>query len=303
MGAIAALVARFKANHILPHQPAFIAFFVALPDDAWLALRQAMIDAKVPIRDIDKKVKAKRDEDARPRFDPSAIDADNSYPPFTMTSRGLFKATKQGQDRVCVAFEVVGLMRRALDPGEPKAGSTGWGLLIRFRDSDGCEVSEFVEFAELHRKPSEVCAMLAHVGMSITPGRSEQQAFAEYLTRHPSKRRAQRLAQRGWAKVGKQLVYATRKTIFAAEEPEEKILLASKVDAVFRPRGTLEGWKNGLASLAAPHRLARLAISTALAGSLLYLGGFESGGIHFGGVSGSARPRAPCSRYQSMGIQ
>jgi hypothetical protein len=150
-------------------------------------------------RDIDKKVKAKRDEDARPHFDPSAIDAGNSYPPFTMTGRGLFKATKQGQDRVCVAFEVLGLMRRALDPGEPKAGSTGWGLLIRFRDSDGCEVSEFVEFAELHRKPSEVCAMLAHVGMSITPGRSEQQAFAEYLTRHPSKRRAQRLAQRGWA--------------------------------------------------------------------------------------------------------
>ena len=287
--AIAALVARFKANHILPHQPAFIAFFVALADDAWLALRQAMMNAKVPIRDIDKKVRTKRDEDARPRFDPSAIDADNSYSPFTMTSRGLFKATKQGQDRVCVAFEVVGLMRRALDPGEPKAGSTGWGLLIRFRDSDGCEVSEFVEFAELHRKPSEVCAMLAHVGMSITPGRSEQQAFAEYLTRHPSKKRAQRLAQRGWAKVGKQLVYATRKAIFAAEEPEEKILLASKVDAVFRPRGDLEGWKNGLARLAAPHRLARLAISTGLAGSLLYLGGFESGGIHFGGDSGTGK--------------
>ena len=31
-----------------------------LPDEAWLALRQAMVDAKVPIRDIDKKLKAKR---------------------------------------------------------------------------------------------------------------------------------------------------------------------------------------------------------------------------------------------------
>ena len=291
MGAIGALVARFKANHILPHQPAFIAFFVALPDDAWLALRQAMISAKVPIRDIDKKVRAKRDEDARPRFDPSAIDADNSYGLFTMTADGLFKATKQGQTRVCVAFKVVGLMRRALDPGEPKAGSTGGGLLSRFRDSDGCEVSEFVEFAELHRKPSEVCAMLAHVGMSITPGRGEQQALAEYLTRHPSKKRAQRLAQRGVGQ-GRQMqwVYATcAKRIFAAEEPEERILLAGKVDAVFRPHGELEGWKKGLASLAAPHRLARLAISTSLAGSLLYLGGFETGGIHFGGVSGTGK--------------
>ena len=176
------------------------------------------------------------------------IDDANSYGPFTMTKDGLFKAVKQDQIRVCVAFEVLGLMRRALDPGEPKAGATGWGLLIRFRDSDGHEVSEFVEFAELHRKPSEVCAMLAHVGMVITPGRIEQQAFAEYLISHPSKKRAQRLAQRGWAKVGKQFVYATRKTIFSAEPPNETVLLASKVDAVFRPHGELEGWKKGLAA-------------------------------------------------------
>ena len=57
----------------------------------------------------------------------------------------------------------------------------------------------------------------------------------------------------------------------------------------FARSGELEGWKKGLATLAAPHRLARLAISTALAGSLLYLGGFESGGIHFGGVSGTGK--------------
>ncbi len=48
MAAIAALVARFKANKILPLQPEFIGFFVELPEDAWLALRQAMIDAKIP---------------------------------------------------------------------------------------------------------------------------------------------------------------------------------------------------------------------------------------------------------------
>jgi putative DNA primase/helicase len=264
-------------------------FFAELPEDAWSILRQAMMKAGIKIRPIDAKVKAKREENASPQFDPSTVDDANSYGLFTMTKDVLFKAKKLDQIHVCVAFEVIGLMRRALDPGEPKAGSTGWGLLIRFRDSDGHEVSEFVEFAELHRKPSEVCAMLAHVGMSITPGRIEQQAFAEYLTKHPSKKRAQRLAQRGWAKVGKQLVYATRKTIFAAEEPEEQVLLASKADAVFRPHGDLEGWKNGLAKLAEPHRLARLAISTALAGSLLYLGGFESGGIHFGGDSGTGK--------------
>jgi DNA polymerase III delta prime subunit len=60
MATIRDLVGRFKANKILPLQSEFITFFVELPEDAWLALRQAMIDAKIPVRDIDNKVKAKR---------------------------------------------------------------------------------------------------------------------------------------------------------------------------------------------------------------------------------------------------
>jgi putative DNA primase/helicase len=150
-------------------------------------------------------------------------------------------------------------------------------------------VSAFVDFSDLHRKPSEVCAGLAHVGMTIGPGRTEQQGLAEYLISHPSKKRAQRLIQRGWANVGGQLVYSTRSKILSAKTPRETILLADKVDTVLRPHGSLDGWKKGLATLAAPHRLARLAISTSLAGCVLYLGGFESGGVHFGGVSGTGK--------------
>ena len=248
-----------------------------------------MIDARVPIRDIDKKVKAKREENARPPFVPSDIDDANSYGLFTMTKDGLFKASKQAQIRICVPFEVVGLMRRARDPGEPKAGATGWSILLSFRDGDGHEITAPVETSELHRKPSEVCAKLADVGMSIMPGRVEQQAFAEYLIGHPSKKRAWRLAQRGWAKVDGQMVYATRRKIFSAEPLKGLVILADKVDAALRPHGELEGWQKGLARLAEPHRLARLAISTALAGSLLDLGGFEGGGINFGGASGTGK--------------
>ena len=62
---LAALAARFGANPILPLQPDFIDFFVELPSDSWLALRQMMVVAKVRIRDIDKKVAARRMELAR----------------------------------------------------------------------------------------------------------------------------------------------------------------------------------------------------------------------------------------------
>ena len=289
MSAIAALVARFKANKILPLQPEFIAFFAALPEDAWLALRQAMIDAKVPIRDIDKKVKANARRTRRPPFVPSDIDDANSYGLFTMTKDGLFKALKQAQIRICVAF-------RSRWPHAPRArswraqgGSDGLEHLTQFprrrRARDNCA-------RRILRAASQAERGLRHagdVGMSITPGRVEQQAFAEYLIGHPSKKRAWRLAQRGWAKVDGQMIYATRRKIFSAEPLKGLVLLADKVDAALRPHGELEGWQNGLARLAEPHRLARLAISTALAGSLLDLGGFEGGGIHFGGASGTGK--------------
>ena len=161
--------------------------------------------------------------------------------------------------------------------------------MLSFRDGDGHEIAAPVETSELHRKPSEVCARLADVGMSIMPGRVEQQAFAEYLIGHPSKKRAWRLAQRGWAKVDGQMIYATRRKIFSAEPLKGLVILADRVDGALRPHGDLDGWKKGLATLAEPHQLARLAISTALAGSLLELGGFEGGGINFGGASGTGK--------------
>ena len=62
---LAALAARFGANPILPLQGEFINFFVELPSDSWLALRQMMVVARIRIRDIDRKVTARRMELAR----------------------------------------------------------------------------------------------------------------------------------------------------------------------------------------------------------------------------------------------
>jgi hypothetical protein len=59
MAAIDRLVARFS-NKILPYQPDFIGFFVELPEMAWRALRQRIVDTRIPIRDIDAKVREER---------------------------------------------------------------------------------------------------------------------------------------------------------------------------------------------------------------------------------------------------
>jgi uncharacterized protein (DUF927 family) len=65
----------------------------------------------------------------------------------------------------------------------------------------------------------------------------------------------------------------------------EPIILASHIRAPYEKRGDLNDWREGGGRLAKGHRLATLAISTALASPLLYIGGYESGGIHVYGRS------------------
>jgi uncharacterized protein (DUF927 family) len=54
-------------------------------------------------------------------------------------------------------------------------------------------------------------------------------------------------------------------------------------------RGTLDEWRDSVAKLAQGHLLATLAISTALSGPLLYLTGFEGGGVHLFGPSSTGK--------------
>lgn len=63
--AITAFVARFRKNWLQLRQREFVEFFVDLPDDAWLALRQALVSAKVKIREIDAAVRDRRLQLAR----------------------------------------------------------------------------------------------------------------------------------------------------------------------------------------------------------------------------------------------
>jgi hypothetical protein len=57
---IETLAARFKSNKLLPLQPEFIRFFVDLPDDTWTIVRQAISNARIPIRTIDAKMREER---------------------------------------------------------------------------------------------------------------------------------------------------------------------------------------------------------------------------------------------------
>ena len=69
----------------------------------------------------------------------------------------------------------------------------------------------------------------------------------------------------------------------------ERVILAKEAGAPYGRRGTLDDWRKAIAIPAAEHRMLRFAISAALAGTLLLLGGFESGLIHLHGFSSEGK--------------
>ena len=66
-------------------------------------------------------------------------------------------------------------------------------------------------------------------------------------------------------------------------------MLAKEVVGPYRQCGTLQDWTATVGALAAGHRLLRFSIATALAGTLLDIGGFESGCFHFFGKSSEGK--------------
>src|SRR5260370_13694797 len=59
--------------------------------------------------------------------------------------------------------------------------------------------------------------------------------------------------------------------------------------APYEAKGTVDSWRNNIAKPAGDHLLLRLAISTALAGPLLYLADAEGGGVNFHGSSSKGK--------------
>ena len=89
-------------------------------------------------------------------------------------------------------------------------------------------------------------------------------------------------------------------------QPERYILQTTgRIDHAYRAKGTLEGWKRGVARVAEGNSRLALAISAAFAAPMLYPTGGESGGIHFRGGSSTGKTTtliAAGSAYGGGGI-
>ena len=213
-----------------------------------------------------------------------------SWGEFTMAAKGLTrpkrKAGKQdgeenadpGEERICGPLEVIG---RARDPhGE------GWGRFVNWRDPDGRKHERFVADAALHGDAAALCAGLAEGGFNIA--RSQQRTFASYLAGANVQGRVTTVPRTGWHEINGKFVFVLPKEAIGARS-HEPIILDTLARGSYETRGTLRDWQQGVGAISSGHALAVLAISTALAGPLLYLMGQEGGGLNFFGPSSKGK--------------
>jgi len=209
------------------------------------------------------------------RFDPG----DNK---FCLTEDGLHRRVENRWEWIAQPFEILAMTREAVSDEEV----VGWGLLLRFRNPDGLSCEVPVAAALLHKDPSVVIGQLADHGMNIKCTLNARRSFAEYLASVKSKERATVARRVGWIEDGSAFMLPDG---IVGRELDEPVIWAHEGNAPYKRRGTPDDWRTKVATPAGDHRMLRFAISTALAGTLLLLGGFESGVFHLYGYSSEGK--------------
>jgi putative DNA primase/helicase len=175
-----------------------------------------------------------------------------------------------GRARLSSAFKIVGLCR--------DMNNVGWGKLLEFSDPDGNVKREHFADADMHNTVDTVTGRLASAGLIIMP--HQKNLVRDYIGGVTVAKRIRTVDRTGWHNG---VFVLPDETI--GDNGGEQTLLINVGKHGYAQSGSLEDWRNTVAKIAAPHRLARLAISTALSGPLLALVNGDSGGGHLPGLS------------------
>jgi uncharacterized protein (DUF927 family) len=206
---------------------------------------------------------------------------------FKLTETGLSwcKDERSKWKWIAQPFKILGWARDTADPG----GQSGdWGKLIRFENSDGFEIERVVTLASLHSDAGALVSSLGYWGMDIKCTPTARRLFVEYLASVDVKERVTVVRRNGWHDIDGARAFALPGEVINSVG-KERVILAKDAVGPYRQCGTLQDWIAIVGALAADHRLLRFSIATALAGTLLDIGGFESGCFHFFGKSSEGK--------------
>jgi uncharacterized protein (DUF927 family) len=248
--------------------------------------RERVEEGKPVEDDEEDEERAARDQAGKADTAPTAPTAPTGpLPKFDMRPQGLYRRDAKTESWKWVAqpFEVFG---RCREPRDTRGVSHAWGRLIRYQDHDGVTCDVIVADGDLQRDVGVLTGELAEQGFLVANNPAARSAFAEYLNRDGSKGGITLAARTGWLMVGDQPVFVLPSGPVGLTGMErERVRLRASARAPYEARGSLAQWRDGVGSLAKGNKLAMVAISVAFASTLLWLAGYESGGVHMWGPS------------------
>lgn len=164
----------------------------------------------------------------------------------------------------------------------------GWGFLLEFSDPVGVLKTWAMPARMLAGDGAEYRAALLSMGLRISSAANARNRLAQYLQSRQPEEMARCADRVGWH--GRAYVLP-RETIGGEGER-----IVYQVDGItenpFKQRGTVEGWRAGLASLCVGNDRLLFAVCSALAGPLVRPSGVDSGGFHLRGGSSCGKTTA-----------
>jgi len=217
---------------------------------------------------------------------PGQTGAKEKNPPFILKKGGVYACSYDGDGKLT---ETTWLCSRLEITAETRdENGESWGRLLVFKDRDECEHSWAMPMALLSGSCEELRRELLHQGLEITSNTKVRARLGDYIQRTRPRKKARCVHKTGWHNgvfvfpsytVGK----ADERVIFQAE---------STGGFTYEGRGTLDEWKQNVATLCAGNSRLVFAVSVGFGSSLINLIEGDSGGFHFRGGSSIGKTTA-----------
>lgn len=178
-------------------------------------------------------------------------------------------------------FEVVAETRNA--------DGHAWGVLLRWRDHDGCVHEWAMPRAMLAGDGADARRVLMDRGLYVAPGRRARELLNAYLTAVQVSVRARAVERIGWH--GRAFVLPDE-TIGSTDSEHTLLQTGGPIEHAFRTAGSLSDWQKEVAARCAGNSRLAFSLSIAFAAPLLQIVGAESGGFHLRGPSSIGKSTA-----------
>ncbi|QCE35371.1 DUF927 domain-containing protein [Acetobacteraceae bacterium] len=164
---------------------------------------------------------------------------------------------------------------------------TDRALLFEWKDQWGTPHQKEFRPGKLHqnKEKSNLFSELTQSGLTIPTDKNRRQAFQDFSENTSSKKCLTRFERVGWNRLGEIDFYALSDGNSYPKDESIYVPDLSNGNSLYEQKGTLQEWKDKVATYADENKMLALGISLSFAGSLLKLANMEGGGINLIGNS------------------